>query len=76
MNEKSVVMGEYTWGGRDENECPTAWMMIEQLEVFGLQRAATAREAIRVMGELAEKYGYGDGGEALAVADKKRSVAL
>ena len=70
MNEKSVVMGEYTWGGRDENECPTAWMMIEQLEVFGLQRAATAREAIRVMGELAEKYGYGDGGEALAVADK------
>ena len=70
MNEKSVVMGEYTWGGRDENECPTAMMMIEQLEVFGLQRASTAREAIKIMGELAEKYGYADGGEALAVADK------
>ena len=70
MNEKSVIMGEYTWGGRDENECPTAMMMIEQLEVFGLQRGATAREAIKVMGELAEKYGYADGGEALAVADK------
>lgn len=70
MNEKSLVFGEYTWGGREENECPTAMMMIEQLEVFGLQRAATAREAIKVMGALAEKYGYADGGEALAIADK------
>ena len=71
MNEKSVVMGEFTWGGRDENECPTAMMMIEQLQVLGLQRGATAREAIKVMGALAEKYGYADGGEALAVADEK-----
>ena len=70
MNEKAVVIGEYTWGGRDENECPTAMMMIEQLEVLGLQRGATAREVIKIMGELAEKYGYADGGEALAVADK------
>lgn len=70
MNEKSVVIGEFTWGGRSENECPTAWMMIEQLQVFGLQRGATAREVINIMGELAEKYGYADGGEALAVADK------
>ncbi len=70
MNEKSVVMGEYTWGGRDENESQAAWFMIEQLQVFGLQRASTAREAIKVMGELAEKYGYADGGEALTIGDK------
>ena len=70
MNEKSVVMGEYTWGGREENECQAGAFMIEQLQVLGLQRAATAREAIQVMGALAEKYGYGDGGEALTIGDK------
>jgi len=56
--------------GRDENYCPNGWMMIEQLQVFGLQRAKTAREAIKVMTGLAEKYGYGDGGETLLVIDK------
>ncbi|MFC2594323.1 MAG: dipeptidase, partial [Fretibacterium sp.] len=70
MNEKSVVMGEYTWLGREENECQKGWFMIEELQSFALQRAATAREAIGIMGELAEKYGYGDGGEALTVGDK------
>ena len=70
MNEKSVVIGEHTWGGRDESECPTAMMMIEQLEALGLQRGATARETVQIMGALAEKYGYADGGEALGVADK------
>ena len=70
MNEKSVVMGEYTWGGREENECQNAIFMIEQLQVLGLQRGATAREVIKIMGELAEKYGYADGGEALTVGDK------
>ena len=70
MNEKSVVMGEYTWGGREENECQAGAFMIEQLQVFGLQRGSTAREVIEVMGALAEKYGYADGGEALTVGDK------
>jgi dipeptidase len=70
MNEKSVVMGEYTWGGREENASSTGWFMIESLQILGLQRGATAREAIQVMGSLAEKYGYGDGGEALTIGDK------
>jgi dipeptidase len=70
MNEKSVVMGEYTWGGREENESSAGWFMIESLQILGLQRGATAREVIRVMGDLAEKYGYGDGGEALTIGDK------
>lgn len=77
MNEKSVVMGEFTWSGRDENLCEEkAWMMIEQLQVLALQRASTAREAIKIMGELAEKYGYADGGESLSVADKSGEVWL
>ena len=70
MNEKSVVMGEYTWGGREENECQAGIFMIESLQILGLQRGATAREVIKVIGELAEKYGYADGGEALTIGDK------
>jgi len=69
MNENQVMIGEATWGGRDELVSPEGIMMIEQLEVFGLQRAKTAREAIKVMGALAEKYGYCDGGEGLTVTD-------
>lgn len=71
MNEHQVIMGEDTWSGRDENYCENGWMMIEQLEVFALQRAKTAREAIQIMGALAEKYGYGDGGETLNIVDGK-----
>jgi dipeptidase len=41
------------------------------LTLIAMERAKTAREAIRVMGELGEQYGYGftDDGEMLAVAD-------
>jgi dipeptidase len=73
MNENQVMIGEATFGGRSEFENGDAWMMIEQLEVLGLQRAKTARECIEVMGALAEKYGYGDGGECLTVTDPKEA---
>lgn len=69
MNEHKLMIGEATWGGREELYCDNGWMMIEMLEVFALQRAKTAREAITVMGSLAEKYGYGDAGEGLCIAD-------
>ncbi|PIE54566.1 MAG: peptidase C69 [Dethiosulfovibrio peptidovorans] len=69
MNEHKLMIGEATWGGREELYCDNGWMMIEMLEVFALQRARTAREAVKVMGELAEKYGYGDAGEGLCLSD-------
>jgi len=58
MNEHQVIIGESTWSGRRELSSPEGIMMVEQLEVYGLQRAKTAREAIKIMGALAEKYGY------------------
>ena len=64
-NEHQVLIGETTLG--NEQECSPnldeAIMYIEQLEIFGLQRAKTARECIEVMGKLAEEYGYADAGE-------------
>ncbi|MCL1795311.1 MAG: C69 family dipeptidase, partial [Clostridia bacterium] len=69
MNEKQVMIGEHTWSGTRDVQTPEGWMYIANLEQLGLQRGATAREAIVVMGEMAEKYGYVDGGEALMVGD-------
>jgi len=69
MNEKQVIIGESTWSGRRELRNDAGLFLIETLEVFGLQRAKTARECIKVMGDLAEKYGYIDGGEGLTVTD-------
>jgi len=69
-NEHQVLIGETTVGTHpNAAPGPEAIMWIEQLEIFALERAKTAREAIKVMGELAEKYGYGDGGENLTVTD-------
>jgi len=69
MNENQVMIGETTISGRRDYRNGDAWMVIEQLQVLGLQRAKTARECVQIMGALAEKYGYGDGGECLTVTD-------
>ena len=69
MNEKQLMMGEFTWGGRDEVYNNEGMFVIANLEELGLARCATARDAIKVMGELAEKYGYKDGGETLVIGD-------
>lgn len=69
MNEKGVVISEFTWGGTSDVFCPNGMMVIANLEQIGLARAATARECVLIMGEIAEQYGYCDGGECLLVAD-------
>lgn len=69
MNEKKLLIGEDTFTGRPEAQNSEALFMIEQLEVLCLQRAATARDCVKVMGEAAEKYGYADGGETLTIVD-------
>lgn len=69
MNEKGIIMGEATFNGRRENMNPKGMFWVEQLQAIGLQRASTAREIIQIMGDLAEKWGYADGGEALTIID-------
>ncbi len=70
LNEKQLAMGETTFGGPDTLVNAAGWFTIEELERVALQRCDNARDAIRLMGALAEQYGYGDGGECLTVADK------
>ena len=69
MNEKGVLIGEHTWTGIDDVYNPEGMFVIANLEMLGLQRGSTAREVVQIMGDLAEQYGYGDGGEMLAVTD-------
>ena len=40
---------------------------------LALQRSKTAREAINVMIQLVEEYGYNDEGESISVADKEEA---
>ncbi len=73
MNDRQVAIGESTIGcqRKMENPTPGPKFDITMLTLIAMERASTAREAIRVMGELGEKHGYGntDTGEMLAVAD-------
>jgi len=69
MNEMQLAIGETTTTGKRELMNPEGLFLIEELERIALQRCTTAREAIQLMGKLAEQYGYGDAGECLTVAD-------
>jgi len=77
MNEKQVAIGESTIGCQRklQNPTPSAKLDLSMLTLLAMERAATAREAIQVIGSLAEKYGYGfnDDGEMLAIADPKEA---
>lgn len=70
LNEKQVAMGETTISGKDTLENPNGMFKIEELQRIALQRASTAKEAIKIMGDLIKQYGYGDAGECLTIADK------
>lgn len=69
LNEKQLGIGETTISGRKELVNKNGMFMIEELERIALQRCTTAREAIRLMGDLIKQYGYGDWGECLTIAD-------
>lgn len=70
LNEKQLAIGETTFGGKRELRNEDGMFLIEELERIALQRCTTARDAIRLIGDLLEKYGYGDSGECITIADK------
>lgn len=69
MNEYQVIIGETTFGGREELVDTTAIMDYGSLIYITLQRAKTAREAIKIMTELVAEYGYYSSGESFSIAD-------
>ncbi|MBS3806099.1 MAG: C69 family dipeptidase [Bacteroidales bacterium] len=71
MNQHQVSIGETTYGGREEVgvKDTNAIMDYGSLMYVTLQRARNAREAIKVMTTLVDKYGYYSTGESFSISD-------
>ncbi|MFQ5721475.1 MAG: dipeptidase [Candidatus Aminicenantales bacterium] len=69
MNEYQLAIGETTFGGRKELRNPEGLLHYWTLMNLALQRAKNAREAIKVMTDLVEEYGYASTGESFSIAD-------
>jgi dipeptidase len=71
MNERQLAIGETTIMGKRQLLNSAGMLMIEEIERLMLERCSTAREAIKLAGELVKQYGYGDSGECITIADPK-----
>lgn len=80
MNEHSLMIGECTNGARFEpdyvtaedaikNDEPMRIMFSTELSRIALERCTSASDAVDLMGELIDAYGYYGTGETLLVAD-------
>lgn len=69
INEHGLSIMETTFGGREELVDKNGIIDYVSLMALGMQRAKTAREAIRVMTDLVAEYGYASGGESFSIAD-------
>lgn len=69
MNEHQLAIGETTFGGREELVDTTGLVDYGSLIYITLQRAKTAREAIKVMTDLVAENGYYSSGESFSIAD-------
>ncbi|MDR3189446.1 MAG: C69 family dipeptidase [Prevotellaceae bacterium] len=76
MNEHALAIGETTFGGRHELHDTSGLMDYGSLIYIALQRAKTAREAITVIANLMEKYGYCSEGESFSIADPSEAWIL
>ena len=68
MNEHGLTIAESTWGGREEL-AGSGLIDYGSLIYITLQRARTAREAIKVMTDLVDRYGYASEGESFSIGD-------
>ncbi|MGN0309485.1 MAG: C69 family dipeptidase [Bacteroides sp.] len=69
MNEHQLTIGETTFGGRPELVDSTGVIDYGSLIYIALQRSRNAREAIKVMTDLVQEYGYYSSGESFTIAD-------
>jgi dipeptidase len=76
MNEHQLVIGETTFTGREELINPDGLLHYWWLMRLALQRAKTAREAIEVITELVDEYGYRSEGESISIGDPDEAWLL
>jgi dipeptidase len=76
-NERGLVIAETTFGGLsmlDPENQPDAKLDYGSLIYITLQRAEFAREAIVLIGNLLDEFGYASEGESFSLADRKGEV--
>lgn len=77
-NEHGLVIAETTFGGievlSNPKHQPDAIIDYGSLIYITLQRSKTAKEAIRTMADLLDKYGYASEGESFSIADRQGCV--
>ncbi|KPK78073.1 MAG: hypothetical protein AMJ79_01160 [Phycisphaerae bacterium SM23_30] len=73
MNEYQLAIGETTCGGKRELRSNEGIIDCPELYRLVLERAKTARGAIKVADELTKEYGYIDTGECFTFADPKET---
>jgi dipeptidase len=73
INEHQLAIGETTFGGKPELKSDEGLIDCPELYRLILERARTAREAIRIADELTKEYGYIDYGECFTFADPKET---
>lgn len=76
MNEFQVTIGETTFGGREELTDPDGIIDYGSLIYITLQRAKTAREAVKIMTGLVAEYGYYSSGESFSIGDSNEIWVL
>jgi dipeptidase len=76
MNEHQLAISETTFDGRAELENPEGLLHYWDLMRLALQRAKTAREAVKVMTDLVAEYGYRSTGESISIADPNEAWIL
>jgi dipeptidase len=76
MNDAQLAIGESTFGGRSSLHSDDGLIDCQQLVRLMLERCETARDAIRLAGELLGEYGWNDEGELLSICDTKEAWHL
>lgn len=69
INEFQLTIAETTFTGRPELRDSTGIVDYGSLIYIALQRSRTAREAIHMMANLVQEYGYASTGESFSIAD-------
>ncbi len=73
VNEYQVAIGETTYGGREELWEKNGILDYGSLIYIALQRSKTAREAMKLIVELTNEYGYASEGESFSICDKNEA---
>lgn len=76
INDQQLAIGETTFGGREECKSDKGLIDCQRLCKLMLERTSTARDAIKLAGELLAEYGWVDWGETLTIADPNEAWVL